>query len=69
MSSCGSPTGSGGKESALTRMTAASEPGLIAVPARTMWSYWRYTQFLEAIDGQPSSLARPPPAWPSRECQ
>ena len=39
-------------------MTAASEPGLIAVPARTMWSYCRYTQFLEAIDGQPSSLAK-----------
>ena len=42
-------------------MTAASEPGLIAVPARTMWSYWRYTQFFDAIVGQPSSLAKAAP--------
>jgi len=38
-----------GRLSALMRMTAASLPGQTTEPSRTMWSYWPYTQFLEAM--------------------
>src|SRR5437762_7343413 len=54
----GRATGSMGRLSCLIRRTAASLPGQTTELSRTVWSYCRYTQCLDAIVGHASNVFR-----------